>query len=206
MALVTCDDCGNRISDLAKSCPHCGRPGAQSTATPHWAKQSSRTSVTLRFQNPTNGHIEEIRNPGLWSFLFGFFYFAVHGIWTHAVAGLLLGVPTIGLSWLIYPFYAEGIVRRHYLKLGWTDVTSDRPFRPLLERLQELKESDLLNDDEFEAERRRLWGQSAGAAAVSDGPRGTAARLSLLEALLTRRQTSELDDAELAREKYKILS
>lgn len=76
----------------------------------------------MRFENPQNGYIEECNSPGVWAFFFGFFYFAVKGIWTHAVAGLILGICTLGLSWLIYPFFARGIVRAHFLRKGWTHI------------------------------------------------------------------------------------
>lgn len=36
----------------------------------------------------------------LWRLLFGGFYFAVKGVWTHAVAGLLLAMITFELSWI----------------------------------------------------------------------------------------------------------
>ena len=45
----------------------------------------------------------------------GFIYFAVKGIWTHAIAALLLAILTFGLSWLIYPVFARQIVETHYL-------------------------------------------------------------------------------------------
>lgn len=79
----------------------------------------------MRFQNPQNGHIETVGTPWLWSLILGFFYFAAKGIWTHAIVGLVLGVLTIGLSWLIYPFFASGIVRAHYLRNGWTDLDGE---------------------------------------------------------------------------------
>ena len=78
----------------------------------------------MKFKNPTNGYIEEVGSPGLWVFLFGFFYFAIKGVWTHAIAGLLLAGVTLGLSWLIYPFFASGIMRKHYLSRGWLEVTA----------------------------------------------------------------------------------
>ena len=40
----------------------------------------------MEFKNQANNFIEEFSAPGLWVFLFGFIYFAVKGVWTHAVA------------------------------------------------------------------------------------------------------------------------
>jgi len=73
------------------------------------------------FKNPMNGHIERAYSSvtWLWVLLFGFFYWAVKGVWTHAVVSALLGFLTGGLSWLVYPFFAKKIIRNHYLKRGW---------------------------------------------------------------------------------------
>ena len=77
----------------------------------------------LRFQNLDNGFIEEVPdNVWLWVFLFGCFYFASKGVWTHAAAGGLAAVCTCGLSWLIYPSFAKEIMRKHYLRKGWVLV------------------------------------------------------------------------------------
>jgi hypothetical protein len=84
----------------------------------------------MRFKNPDNGYEESANHPWLWTLIFGFIYFAVKGIWTHAVISFVLvtglGVPTAGggaiLVWIVYPFFANGIVRRHYLRRGWREV------------------------------------------------------------------------------------
>lgn len=77
----------------------------------------------MKFQNTTNGYEEKISNyTWLWVLLFGFFYFATKGIWRHAVVSLVLAIPTFGFSWVIYPFFAEDIVIKNYLKNGWVLV------------------------------------------------------------------------------------
>jgi hypothetical protein len=73
----------------------------------------------LQFQNPENGFIEEVSNAPLWVLLLGCFYFAAKGVWTHAVAGFLAALCTCGISWLVYPFFADQIMRTHYLRKGW---------------------------------------------------------------------------------------
>jgi hypothetical protein len=75
-----------------------------------------------RFRNPANSYEESIGMPGLWCLLFGCFYFAVKGIWTHAVVALFAAILTFGISWLIYPFFARKIVETHYLRKGWIPV------------------------------------------------------------------------------------
>ena len=72
--------------------------------------------MSLRFRNPINGYTEKAGTPWLWCLLFGCIYFAVKGMWTHAVAAFILAWLTFGLSWLIYPFFARGIVQKHYLR------------------------------------------------------------------------------------------
>lgn len=78
----------------------------------------------MTFRNPSNGYTESM-NPlavGVWALLFGCLYFAAKGIWFHAVIGLILALITYGASWLIYPFFAPGIVRTHYLRKGWVEL------------------------------------------------------------------------------------
>jgi hypothetical protein len=77
----------------------------------------------MSFKNPSNGYIEEASAPWLWTLIFGCFYFAAKGIWTHFVVGFLLALFTAGISWLVYPFFARSIVRGHYGRKGWVEVT-----------------------------------------------------------------------------------
>jgi asparagine N-glycosylation enzyme membrane subunit Stt3 len=78
--------------------------------------------MAIVFENPKNGYREERSSPWLWCLLFGFIYFAYVGVWRHAVVAFLLCGPTFGFSWLIYPLFADDIVRNHYLRQGWTEV------------------------------------------------------------------------------------
>ena len=79
----------------------------------------------MKFKNPSNGYVEEVSAVAwLWVLLFGTIYFAVKGVWTHALVSLILAVLTAGISWLVYPFFASGMMRRHYLKKGWVEVTA----------------------------------------------------------------------------------
>ncbi len=76
------------------------------------------------FKNPINGYVEEASSPWLWVLLFGTIYFAVKGVWTHAIVSLTLAFLTVGFSWVIYPFFSSEIMRKHYLKNGWVQVTN----------------------------------------------------------------------------------
>ena len=76
-----------------------------------------------KFKNKSNGDVEEISGlTWLWAFLFGPFYFAFKGIWRHAVISFFAAILTVSISVFIYPFFAKGIVRNHYLHNGWKAV------------------------------------------------------------------------------------
>jgi hypothetical protein len=36
----------------------------------------------------------------------------------------VIALFTLGLSWLVYPFFARGIVEKHYLRMGWQRVAA----------------------------------------------------------------------------------
>ncbi len=76
----------------------------------------------MKFTNPTNNYTEEVHLAFLWTLLFGALYFLVKGVWTHALISLILAIVTSGFSWLIYPFFARGVMRTHFLKKGWIEV------------------------------------------------------------------------------------
>ncbi len=77
----------------------------------------------MRFRNPSNGYVEKVSGfAWFWVLLFGCIYFAVKGVWTHAVAGFILAFMTVGVSWLIYPLFASGIMRKHYLRKGCIEI------------------------------------------------------------------------------------
>jgi len=61
----------------------------------------------MKFRNPSNGYVEESSCPWLWCLLFGAFYFMAKGIWFHAILGIALALMTFGLSWLLYPLFAN---------------------------------------------------------------------------------------------------
>ncbi len=77
----------------------------------------------MRFKNKQNGYIEETSLTFLWVLLFGIFYFLYKKIWNHFFISLGVGIITAGISWFIYPFYGKGIVRQHYLRTGWIEVS-----------------------------------------------------------------------------------
>ncbi len=73
----------------------------------------------LRFRNPANGYIEEVRHPGLWCLLFGFFYLAYKVAWMAAAIAVAAAFFTFGLAWFIFPFLAPRMIAKGYLHRGW---------------------------------------------------------------------------------------
>lgn len=82
------------------------------------------TTRRLRFKHPLNNYIEDVSLLAwLWVLLFGFMYFAVKGVWRHVLLSIIFALLTAGISWLIYPFFVRAIMKKHYLRQGWTEVT-----------------------------------------------------------------------------------
>ncbi|WP_051202942.1 hypothetical protein [Desulfovibrio aminophilus] len=82
-------------------------------------KRLSPPKTGYRFVNPANGYTEAVDKPFLWCLLFGSFYLAFKGAWSHALISFALAIPTCGASWLVYPFFAGSVVRTSYLRRGW---------------------------------------------------------------------------------------
>ncbi len=86
----------------------------------------------MKFENPDNGFTEEATTAvsWLWALLWPPLYYAVKGVWTHAIVsfvlGWVLGAYTFGLSGIvigiIYAIMNNNIVRQHYLRKGWREV------------------------------------------------------------------------------------
>lgn len=126
MTLIACPDCGAEISDRASTCPRCGAPQTPS---------SERVDVARRatvFADPRTGTRVDIANAGLYTFLIGPIYFCLHRVWTHAIVSLALALLTFGLSWFVYPFFAQGILRTHLLREGMRPVGTSAP--PTIDR------------------------------------------------------------------------
>ena len=75
----------------------------------------------MTFRNPQNNYEESFSTlAAFWiTLLLGPIYFLIRGVWTHAVVSVIFAFLTYGISWLIYPFFASGIVKKSYLKKGW---------------------------------------------------------------------------------------
>ena len=83
----------------------------------------------MEFRNPANGYTEAFSVPWLWTLLFGPIYFAVKRVSPHVFASIFLALLTVGVSWLIYPFFAQRVMRRVYLRKGWVQVKDGLPIK-----------------------------------------------------------------------------
>jgi hypothetical protein len=89
---------------------------------PSDATVAQGTPGAARFRNSANAYVEEVSHAGLWCLLFGCFYLAYKGAWMPAVLAFVLAFLTVGISWLIFPFFARNLVRKAYLQRGWIEI------------------------------------------------------------------------------------
>jgi apolipoprotein N-acyltransferase len=84
----------------------------------------------MTFYNDKTNHSISVSAPALWAFLFGFFYFILHGIWTHATIYVCVVLFTGGIAapflWVGYAVGAKSILINHYASRGYA-VVSQRP-------------------------------------------------------------------------------
>ena len=127
--------------------------------------------------NPTNGAVEEIWEGFSWPCLFlGFIWYIYKGMWGWGVISLILAACTWGLSWLIFPFFANEQHATSLMKLGylnkkqWNDKekverqTSNTVSQNLtsnsvsdeLSKLAALWKQGALTDEEFSTQKRKL--------------------------------------------------
>lgn len=82
-----------------------------------------------KFRNPLNGYTQSV-DPAtafLGCLMFGMFYFAYKGVWKHAFISFFAALFTVGISWLIYPFFAYSCVTGSYQERGWQRVGRGAP-------------------------------------------------------------------------------
>ena len=85
----------------------------------------------MKFRN-ANGYEEDASAPWLWCFLFGPLYFAIKGVWPHAVVlfAISIGIASLGgfafvigpIVGVLYAIFASDIVEAHYLRSGWRRI------------------------------------------------------------------------------------
>lgn len=84
-----------------------------------------------KFKNPHNGYEQSVSQAGAFfgCLAFGVLYFAYKGAWRHAFLSFGAAFCTLGISWLIYPFFAYRCVEHSYMERGWRPVGRARKSR-----------------------------------------------------------------------------
>lgn len=95
-----------------------------------WADFTT-SGVAMKFKHPLNGYTEHGGDilSVLWCLLFGPIYLALRGLWGHALLWIVLAVPTLGISALLYPLFAPALVNAWYRRRGWEEVRGWALFR-----------------------------------------------------------------------------
>lgn len=139
--------------------------------------------------HPVNGSVEEIWEGFSWPCLFtGFLWYMSKGMWGWGIIALILAFCTFGISWLIFPFfanaqYAKSLLERGYLNEDqWNEKTRasrgaskpDTNSLPAssvadeLAKLAALKAQGVLSDEEFNAQKLKVLSQGTASGEVGD--------------------------------------
>lgn len=79
--------------------------------------------------NPANGVREQIWNGFSWPcLLFGALWFVYKRLYGWALISFVIAIATSGISWLVFPFFANNIHRNSLLKQGWLGEDQAREF------------------------------------------------------------------------------
>lgn len=78
------------------------------------------STIVGKVYHPVNGAGEEIWKGFSWPCLFlGFIWYIYKGMWGWGVISLILAFSTMGISWLIFPFFANEQHAKSLLKRGY---------------------------------------------------------------------------------------
>jgi len=123
--------------------------------------------------HPINGSVEKIWEGFSWPCLFfGFLWYLHKGMWGWGLIALILAIFTVGISWLFFPFFANGQYAKFLLDQGYLNenqwkernqaarATNDpglqRNVADELSKLVALKEKGVLSEEEFQKQKRKL--------------------------------------------------
>lgn len=127
--------------------------------------------------HPVNGSTEEIWEGFSWPCLFcGFLWYMYKGMWGWGIIALILAFSTFGISWLIFPFFANGQYAKSLLQRGylnedqWDDRTrasrnahepdsKSHAFSSVadeLAKLAALRAQGVLTDEEFNKQKLKI--------------------------------------------------
>jgi len=71
----------------------------------------------MRFRIGT--YVENSPAPWFWNLIFGPLYWLYKGVYSHFFLEIIVLFLTYGLGWFFYPFFANSILRKYYLRNGW---------------------------------------------------------------------------------------
>lgn len=135
------------------------------------------STLAAKAYNPTNGAVEEIWEGFSWPcLLLGFIWYIYKGMWGWGVIALILAITTWGLSWLVFPFFANAQHAKSLLQQGYlneeqwsekkkTEKQSSNTVSHTqtassvsdeLAKLAALKEQGVLTDEEFSKQKSKL--------------------------------------------------
>ena len=134
------------------------------------------SKLVAQAYHPVNDSTEGIWEGFSWPCLFcGFIWFMYKSMWGWGIIALILAFATFGVSWLIFPFYANALYAKALLDRGYlnesqrnerqrtqarnrqeirnpvTSSTADE-----LAKLVALKDRGVLSDDEFTKQKLKL--------------------------------------------------
>lgn len=127
--------------------------------------------------HPVNGSTEDIWEGFSWPCLFcGFLWYMYKGMWGWGIIAFILAFITFGVSWLIFPFFANGQYAKALLERGylnehqwheraraiWGDNTPGLKSHAVssvadeLTKLAALKAQGVLTEEEFNQQKLKL--------------------------------------------------
>ena len=85
---------------------------------------SSTSPNEVEYRNARTGHTHRVNKAlvFLGCLIFGWLFWAIVGEWGHSLASLILPFFTLGISALIYPFYANKIIKFKWESRGYVHV------------------------------------------------------------------------------------
>lgn len=135
------------------------------------------SKLVAKAYHPINDSTEDIWEGFSWPCLFcGFIWFMYKSMWGWGVIALILAFASFGISWLIFPFYANALYAKALLDRGYLNEAqrnerkranqsgSRQEFRSPttsstadeLAKLVALKAQGVLSDEEFTKQKLKL--------------------------------------------------
>jgi len=114
--------------------------------------------MKMRFEQPTNGHVEEVDGAWFYTLIFGCFYLAYKGAWAAAVISFFAAMLTVGLSWLVMPVFADELIRKSFLSRGWKELPPDADAPVIKEKPKRSASQEAEHQRKLAAAARRTFG------------------------------------------------